>query len=162
MTMLPPRTRPLYLRRRQRHPRQGLLYLRQRPLYHLRPRQLYHDFMSLVVVVVVISHSCPIGLNVQSNQSQLLQRCLPVATKDLLISPWFSPYICLSRSRFSTLATRQLRFEFYLHTFSRFPLRTISQYKNPASIAKNRTRDFRTSRCARLPSTSLGRRGLNS
>ena len=53
--------------------------------------------------------------------------------------------IFLSRCKFSTLTTRQPMVEFYLLTFPRFPLRK----KEPKSyFGKNRTHDFRTSRCA--------------
>ena len=48
---------------------------------------------------------------------------LPVVTKDLPISPRFTPYSFLSRCKFSTLTTRQPMVEFYLLTFPRFPLR---------------------------------------
>ena len=48
---------------------------------------------------------------------------LPVVTKDLPISPRFTPYDFLSRCKFSTLTTRQPMVEFYLLTFPRFPLR---------------------------------------
>ena len=80
-----------------------------------------------------------------------------MVTKDLSISPRFLPYDFLSRCKFSTLTTRQLMVEFYLPTFSRFPLRT-PEYKY---FDKNRTQDLHTinSRCARLPTRSLGRRG---
>ena len=48
---------------------------------------------------------------------------LPVVTKDLPISPRFTPYDFLSRCKFSTLTTRQPMIEFYLVTFPCFPLR---------------------------------------
>ena len=54
---------------------------------------------------------------------------LPVVTKDLPISPRFTPYIFLSRCKFSTLTTRQPMVEFYLLTFPRFPLRK-KEHKN--------------------------------
>ena len=38
---------------------------------------------------------------------------LPVVTKDLPISPRFTPYDFLSRCKFSTLTTRQPMVEFY-------------------------------------------------
>ena len=41
---------------------------------------------------------------------------LPVVTKDLPISPRFTPYIFLSRCKFSTLTTRQPMVEFYLRS----------------------------------------------
>ena len=48
---------------------------------------------------------------------------LPVVTKDLPISPRFTPYDFLSRCKYSDLTTRQPMVEFYLLTFPRFPLR---------------------------------------
>ena len=51
----------------------------------------------------------------------------------------------LSRSKFSTLTTRQPMIEFYLLTFPRFPLR---KKEHKSYFGKNRTHDFRTSRCA--------------
>ena len=53
----------------------------------------------------------------------LIITILPVVTKDLPISPRFTPYEFLSRCKFSTLTTRQPMVEFYLLTFPRFPLR---------------------------------------
>ena len=53
--------------------------------------------------------------------------------------------IFLSRCKFSTLATRQPMVELYLLTFSRFPLR---KKIHKSCFDKNRTHDFRTSRCA--------------
>ena len=53
--------------------------------------------------------------------------------------------IFLSRCKFSTLTTRQPTVEFYLLTFPRFPLRTK---EHKSYFGKNRTHDFRTSRCA--------------
>ena len=41
---------------------------------------------------------------------------LPVVTKDLPISPRFTPYDFLSRCKFNNLTTRQLMVEFYLLT----------------------------------------------
>ena len=72
---------------------------------------------------------------------------LPVVTKDLPISPWFTPYIFLSRCKFSTLTNHEPMVEFYLLTFPRFPLRK-KEHKSYFG-GKNRTHDFRTtSRCA--------------
>ena len=51
----------------------------------------------------------------------------------------------LSRCKFSTLTTRQPMVEFYLLTFPRFPLR---KKEHKSYFRKNRTHDFRTSRCA--------------
>ena len=70
---------------------------------------------------------------------------LPVVTKDLPISPRFTPYDFLSRCKFSTLTTRQPMVEFYLLTFPRFPLQ---KKEHISYFGKNRTHDFRTSRCA--------------
>ena len=70
---------------------------------------------------------------------------LPVVTKDLPISPGFTPYNFLSRCKFSTLTTRQPMVEFYLLTFPRFPLR---KKEHKSYFGKNRTHDFRASRCA--------------
>ena len=75
----------------------------------------------------------------------LIITTLPVVTKDLPISPRFTPYNFLSRCKFSTLTTRQLMVEFYLLTFPRFPLR---KKEHKSYFGKNRTHDFRTSRCA--------------
>ena len=70
----------------------------------------------------------------------------PVVTKDLPISPRFTPYNFLSRCKFSTLTTRSPMVEFYLLTFPRFPLQRKKEHKS--YFGKNRTHDFRTSRCA--------------
>ena len=75
----------------------------------------------------------------------LIITILPVVTKDLPISPRFTPYNFLSRCKFSTLTTRQPMVEFYLLTFPRFPLR---KKEHKSYLGKNRTHDFRTSRCA--------------
>ena len=80
---------------------------------------------------------------------------LPVVTKDLPISPLFTPYDFLSRCKFSTLTTRQSMVEFYLLTFPRFPLR---KKEHKSYFGKNRTHDFRTCRVCRLPTRPLGRR----
>ena len=53
--------------------------------------------------------------------------------------------IFLSRCKFSTLTTCQPMVEFYLLTFPRFPLR---KKEHKSYFGKNRTHDFRTSRCA--------------
>ena len=53
--------------------------------------------------------------------------------------------IFLSRCKFSTLTTRQPMVEFYLLTFPRFPLR---KKEHKSYFGKNRSHDFRTSRCA--------------
>ena len=75
----------------------------------------------------------------------LIITILPVVTKDLPISPRFTPYNFLSRCKFSTLTTRQPMVEFYLLTFPRFPLH---KKEHKSYFGKNRTHDFRTSRCA--------------
>ena len=75
----------------------------------------------------------------------LIITILPVVTKDLPISPRFTPYNFLSRCKFSTLTTRQPMVEFYLLTFPRFPLR---KKEHKSYFGKNRTHDFRTRRCA--------------
>ena len=75
----------------------------------------------------------------------LIITILPVVTKDLPISRRFTPYNFLSQFKFSTLTTRQPMVEFYLLTFPRFPLR---KKEHKSYFGKNRTHDFRTSRCA--------------
>ena len=75
----------------------------------------------------------------------LIITILPVVAKDLPISPRFTPYNVLSRCKFSTLTARQPMVEFYLFTFPRFSLR---KKEHKTYFGKNRTRDFRTSRCA--------------
>ena len=55
-----------------------------------------------------------------SRWTSSLPSCLPVVTKDLPISPRFTPYNFLSRCKFSTLTTRQPMVEFYLLAFPRF------------------------------------------
>ena len=75
----------------------------------------------------------------------LIIAILPVVTEDLSISPRFTPCDFLSRCKFSTLTTRQPMVEFYLLTFPRFPLR---KKEHKSYFGKNRTHDFRTSRCA--------------
>ena len=71
----------------------------------------------------------------------LIITILPVVTKDLPISPRFTPYNFLSRCKFSTLTTRQPRVELYLLTFpyARFPLR---KKEHKSYFGKNRTHDF--------------------
>ena len=65
--------------------------------------------------------------------------------------------IFLSRCKFSTLTTRQPMVKFYLLAFPRFPLRK----KKPKSyFGKNRTHDFRTSRCADYLLDHSGDEGL--
>ena len=87
----------------------------------------------------------------------LIITILPVVTKDLPISPRFTPYDFLSRCNFSTLTTRQPMVEFYLLTFPRFPLR---KKEHKSYFGKNRTHDFRTSRCAGYLLDHSGDEGL--
>ena len=82
----------------------------------------------------------------------------PCLWSDLPISPRFSPYEILSRCKFSSLTPRQPIVEFYLLTFSRFPLR-----KPEIQILVFTRIELTTSalldRCTWLPSRPLGRRG---
>ena len=71
---------------------------------------------------------------------------MDLVTKDLPISPWFTPYEFLSRCKFGNLTTQPL-VEFYKLTFPRFPLRK-KEHKSYFYFGKNQTHDFRTSRCA--------------
>ena len=89
----------------------------------------------------------------------LIITILPVVAKDLPISPRFTPYIFLSRCKFSTLTTRQPMVEFYLLTFPRFPLR---KKEHKSYFGKNRTHDFRTSRCAGYLLDHSGDEGLSA
>ena len=75
----------------------------------------------------------------------LIITILPVVTKDLPISPRFTPYNFLSRCKFSTLTTRQPMVAFYLLTFPRFPLQ---KKEHKSYFGKNQIHDFRASRCA--------------
>ena len=84
---------------------------------------------------------------------------LPVVTKDLPISPRFTPCEFLSRCKFRTLTTRQPMVEFNLLAYSRF-LSATEEIKNTNYGDRNRTHDFRTNRCAcYLPSTRLDHSG---
>ena len=89
----------------------------------------------------------------------LIITILPVVTKDLPISPRFTPYNFLSRCKFSTITIRQPMVKFYLLTFPRFPLR---KKEHKSYFGKNRTHDFRTSRSADylLDPSSITRGGL--
>ena len=71
-----------------------------------------------------------------------LQPMEPVVTKDLPISPRFTPYDFLSRCKFSNLTTRQPMVEFYLTLVPRLPL---WKKGHKSYFGKNRTHDFRTS-----------------
>ena len=75
----------------------------------------------------------------------LIIAILLVVTKNLPLSPRSTLYKFLSRCKFSTLTTRQPLVKFYLLTFPRFPLR---KKEDKSYFGKNRTHDFRTSRCA--------------
>ena len=75
----------------------------------------------------------------------LIITILPVVTKDFPISPRFTPYNFLSRCKFSTFTTRQPMVKFYLLTFPRFQLQ---KKEHKSYFGKNRTHDFRSSRCA--------------
>ena len=75
----------------------------------------------------------------------LIITSLPVVTKDLPISPRFTPYDFLSRRKFSNLTPRQSMVEFLL-THAPTLLSVTEEYKS--YFGKNRTHDFRTSRCA--------------
>ena len=72
---------------------------------------------------------------------------LPVVTKDLPVSPRFTPYDYLSQCKFSALTTCQPMVEFYLLVFSHFSL-LLRKKKHEFWFDKNRTHDFCTSRCA--------------
>ena len=77
----------------------------------------------------------------------LIITILPVVTKDLPISPRFTPYNFFYRDASSALlqlVNQWLDFT-YLLTFPRFPLR---KKEHKSYFGKNRTHDFRTSRCA--------------
>ena len=71
-----------------------------------------------------------------------------VVTKDLPISPRFTPYEFVSRCKFSTHSYNSSPNGQILPilTFPRFPLR--KKEKTQILLDKNRTHDFRTSRCA--------------
>ena len=76
----------------------------------------------------------------------LIITILPVVTNDLPISPRFTPYNFLSRCKFSTLTTRQPMVEFYL--LAHVPTLSVTKERTQTYLGKNRTHDFRTSRCA--------------
>ena len=94
----------------------------------------------IIIIIIII-----ILISLVADGPHLIITILPVVTKDLPISPRFTPYNFLSRCKFSTLTTRESMVEFYLLTFPRFPLR---KKEHKSYFGKNRTHDFRTSRCA--------------
>ena len=75
----------------------------------------------------------------------LIITILPVVTKDLPISPRFTPYDFLSRCKFSTLTTLSVERKNTNPTY--VPTLSVER-KNTNPTGKNRTHDFRTSRCA--------------
>ena len=75
----------------------------------------------------------------------LIISILPVVTKDLPLSPRFTPNDFLSRCKFSTLTTCQPMAEFYLLAFPRLPLQ---KKEHKSYFGKNWTHEFRTTRCA--------------
>ena len=87
----------------------------------------------------------------------LIITILPVVTKDLPISPRFTPYdffIAMQVQHSYNSSTNEW-LNFYLLTFPRFPLR---KKEHKSYFGKNRTRDFRASRCAGyLPDHSVYR-----
>ena len=75
----------------------------------------------------------------------LIITILPVVTKDLPISPRFTPYIFFIAMQVQHSYNSSTNVEFHLLTFPRFPLR---KKEHKSYFGKNRTHDFRTSRCA--------------
>ena len=75
----------------------------------------------------------------------LIINMLPVVTKDLPLSPLFTPYDFLSRWKFSGLTTRQPMVEFYLLAFPRFPLR--KKNANPTLVRIELATSALSSRC---------------
>ena len=69
---------------------------------------------------------------------------LPSCLSSLRIFPSLPDY--LSRYKFNNLTTRQPMVEFYLLAFPRFPL--LQKKEHASYCVKNRTHNFRTSRCA--------------
>ena len=79
---------------------------------------------------------------------------LPVVTKDLPISPRFTPYIFFYRDASSALLQLVNQWlNFYLLAFPRFPSR---KKEHKSYKGKNRTHDFRASRYAGYPLDHLG------
>ena len=70
--------------------------------------------------------SLDISLNnsIADGPHSILFMLVVTITRDLPISPRFTPYTFLSRCKLNTLPTRQPMVEFYLLKYSRFPLRT--------------------------------------
>ena len=75
----------------------------------------------------------------------LIITILTVVTKDLPISPRFTPYIFFIEMKVQHFYNSSTKVEFYLLTFPRFPLR---KEEHKSYFGKNRTHDFHTSRCA--------------
>ena len=88
----------------------------------------------------------------------LIITILPVVTKDLPISPRFTLYNFFIAMQVQHFTTRQPMVEFYLLTFPRFPLRNKER---KSYFGKNRTYDFRTSRCAGYLLDHSGDEGVN-
>ena len=83
------------------------------------------------------------GPNVQDYQSSLLQRCHPACGHEgsSHLSPVLALQFFIAMQVNTLLTVRQPMVDFYLLTFSRFPLRKKKH--------KNQTHDFRTSSCVR-------------
>ena len=75
----------------------------------------------------------------------LIITILPVVTKDLPISPRFTPYNFFIAMQVQHSYNSSANGWIYLLTFLRFPLR---KKEHKSYFGKNRTHDFRTSRCA--------------
>ena len=76
----------------------------------------------------------------------LIITILPVVTKDLPISPRFTPYIFFYRDASSVLL--QLVNQWLNFTYSRSHAFPFRKKEHKTYFGKNRTHDFRTSRCA--------------
>ena len=96
--------------------------------------------IKIIIIIIII-----ILISLIADGPHLIITIQLVVTKDLPISPRFTPYNFLSRCKFSTLTTRESMVEFYLLTFPRFPLR---KKEHKSYFSKNLSHDFRTSRCA--------------
>ena len=76
----------------------------------------------------------------------LIITILPVVTKDLPISPRFTPY---NFYRYASSALLQLANQWLNFTYSRsHAFRYERKNTNPTLFGKNRIHDFRTNRCA--------------